>query len=60
MQDKQIRDEEAAEKKIYRAPQLITYGSLRELTQNGSQNAKENNGKGICGLGYTKSGSSSC
>lgn len=60
MQDKQLRDEEAAEKKIYRAPRLITYGSLRELTQNGSQNTKENNRWGFCGLGFTKSGGPSC
>lgn len=60
MHDEQMRDEAAAGKKIYRTPRLITFGSLRELTQNGTQNTKENNGKGICGLGFTKSGGTSC
>ena len=60
MRDKRNPVSEATEKRIYRTPELIAYGALRDLTQNGSQNAKENNGKGFCGLGYTKSGGTAC
>ena len=33
-------------KKVYAAPKLVTYGSLRELTQAGLISKNENNGVG--------------
>ena len=49
-----------ATRKPYKAPQLTVFGPLSTLTQNGTQNAKENNGKAICGAIFTKSGGTSC
>jgi hypothetical protein len=50
----------ATEKREYQSPKLISYGALRELTQNGTAIIKENHGQQRCGAGYDKSGPSSC
>lgn len=51
---------EKIEKRKYVTPGLVTYGGLRELTQNGTAATNENNGKGFCGNTYNRSGSASC
>jgi hypothetical protein len=49
-----------AEKRTYQSPVLTVFGPLSKLTQNGSGGTKENNGKGICGPTFMKSGGTSC
>ena len=56
-----ITESEArAAKKPYRAPTLLAYGGLRELTQNGSGAVNENNGKKVCGAIFSVKGGANC
>jgi hypothetical protein len=47
-------------KRAYQTPMLITYGLLRNLTQNGAGSADESNGSKMCGTQFTTKGGSGC
>ena len=44
----------------YQAPKLITYGLLRNLTQNGTGATSESMGSKLCGPTYNTKGGSNC
>ena len=48
------------EKRKYQSPKLTNFGALAKLTQNGTGTTNENNGQGRCGVGFAKSGKTSC